>query len=219
MIGRRLLSAVFAASVLLAGNATPALAEQIKNNVVAEYQPSDKKNGIGKILNWGLAKVEKLYDGVKVSDLLSAFVAKCDDIIHIMVHSFKDMTLSYTDLHQKELDRLKQFDIEFKDLVKLRNKIDRKCMYTTDVDDRSACVDKGIDVNSKIIDLKNRRLRSIKAIERYKGQVSSNGCFLIYDSPCANQTFCVLFCPPRLNGVRHTTTGSAEWRLQHDFIY
>lgn len=198
MIGRRLLSAIFAAVVLLAAgnNVSPALAEQSKNTVVAEYQPSDKKSGIGKILNWGLAKVEKIYDGVKVSDLLSAFVAKCDDIIHIMVHSFKDMTLSYSDLHQKELDRLKQFDIEFKDLAKLRNKIDRKCMYTTDVDDRSACVDKGIDVNSKIIDLKNRRLRSIKAIERYKGQVSPNRyIFGISFSLVQIIKKCVLLCP------------------------
>jgi hypothetical protein len=173
MIGRRYLIGVLAILVLFAaGSIAPAAAEQLNAaNVIAEYQPIEQKKGLGKLLNWGLAKVEKLYDGVKVSDLLSAFVTKCDHIIHIMVHSFKDMTLSYEELHRKEVERLSQFDVEFKDLVKLRNKIDRKCLYSTNVDDRSACVDKGIDVNSKIIELKNRRLKSIKAIDWYKGQI------------------------------------------------
>lgn len=174
MISRRYLLAILASIVILSTcTVTSAAVEQTKvaKHDVAEYQPSEKKSGIGKIFNWGLAKVEKLYDGVNVTDLLSAFVTKCDHLIHIMVHSFKDMTMSYTDLHEKEIERLKQFDVEFKDLVKLRNKIERKCMYSTNVDDRSACVDKGIDVNSKIIDLKNRRLKSIKAIDWYKGQI------------------------------------------------
>ena len=89
-----------------------------------------------------------------------------------MMHSFKDMILPYTTLYKKELERLDEFDGEFKDLVKLRNKIERKCMYSTNVEDRSVCVDQGIDINSKILDLKKRRLRSIQAIDRYEGQVS-----------------------------------------------
>jgi hypothetical protein len=172
MIGRRFLLTLLLSVVLLSSwSVSPAAAEQVAKNVVVEYQPNEKKNGLGKIFDWGLAKVEQLYDGVKVSDLLSAFVTKCDHLIHIMVHSLNDMTLSYTDLHQKEVERLKRFDVEFKDLVKLRNKIDRKCMYATNVDDRSACVDKGININAKIIDLKNRRLKSIKTIDWYKGQI------------------------------------------------
>jgi len=171
MFNRRYLLLTIATVLILStGSLKPAAAAK---NSVAEYQPSDKKNGIGKILNWGLAKVEKLYNGVKVSDLLSAFVTKCDHLIHIMVHSFRDMTLSYTELHANEVKRLEQFDIEFKDLVKLRNKIDRKCLYSTHADDRSVCVNKGIDINSKILDLKNRRLKSIRAIDWYEGQVSS----------------------------------------------
>ena len=169
------LFALFLAIVLLSGCITPAAAAKnnavAQKNMVAEYQPRDKK-GLGKILDWGLAKVERLYDGVKVADLLAAFVSRCDHLIQVMMHSFKDMILPYTTLHKKELERLDEFDGEFKDLVKLRNKIERKCMYSTNVEDRSACVDQGIDINSKILDLKKRRLRSIKAIDRYEGQVS-----------------------------------------------
>eukprot|EP00804_Cyclotella_cryptica_P000490 CCRYP_018514-RA/>CCRYP_018514-RA protein AED:0.36 eAED:0.36 QI:0/-1/0/1/-1/1/1/0/118 len=107
-----------------------------------------------------------------VSDLFSAFVTKCDKILHMMVHSFKDMTLSYTDLHRNEVQRLKQFDQEFKELLKFRNKIDRKCLYATTVDDRSVCVEKGISVNSKIQDLRSRRFKSVKSIDRYEKMIA-----------------------------------------------
>jgi hypothetical protein len=163
MIGRRSLLALFATVVILCNlHNTPVAASS-----VAEYQPATKKKGLGRLYDWGLAKVEKLYDGVKVSDLISAFVTKFDHILHIMVHSFKDMTLSYTELHQKEVARLEQFDKEFKDLVKLRNKIDRKCLYSNNVDDRSACVERGIDVNSKIQDLRSQRVKSENSIKWY----------------------------------------------------
>jgi hypothetical protein len=175
MIGRSSLLAFLASLALFSGgNVTPVAARQptTANRAVAEYQPDDKKNRIGKILDWGLAKVERLYDGAMVSDLLSAFVTKCDKILHILVHSFQDITLSYTDLHRNEVQRLEQFDQEFKELLKLRNKIDRKCLYSTSVDDRSVCVEKGIDVNSKIQDLRSRRSKSAKSIDWYKEMIA-----------------------------------------------
>ncbi|KAL7522372.1 hypothetical protein ACHAWX_007052 [Stephanocyclus meneghinianus] len=175
MIGRSSFLAFLASLALLSsGKVTPAAARQpsAANRAVVEYQPADKKNGIGKILDWGLAKIERLYDGAMVSDLFSAFVTKCDKILHILVHSFHDITLTYTELHRNEIQRLEQFDKEFKELLKLRNKIDRKCLYTTNVDDRSLCVEKGIDVNSKIQDLRRRRTKSAKSIDWYKEMIA-----------------------------------------------
>mmetsp|Transcript_30429 Transcript_30429/g.55213 ORF Transcript_30429/g.55213 Transcript_30429/m.55213 type:complete len:225 (+) Transcript_30429:38-712(+) len=140
-------------------------------NHVAEYQPSNKKGGIGRVLDWGLAKLENIYDGDLVSDLIMAFIAKCDHIFAIMIHSFKEVTLSYDELHKKEVDRLVQFDNEFKNLVKLRNKIDRKCLYSSTADDRSLCIDKGIEIHDKIQDLRSQRSKSSDAIERYKEMI------------------------------------------------
>ncbi|KAL3781399.1 hypothetical protein HJC23_001602 [Cyclotella cryptica] len=141
MIGRSSLLAFLISVVFLSsGNVTPVAARQpaTVNRAVAEYQPDDKRNGIEKILDWGLAKVIRWND----------------------------------DLHRNEVQRLKQFDQEFKELLKFRNKIDRKCLYATTVDDRSVCVEKGISVNSKIQDLRSRRFKSVKSIDRYEKMIA-----------------------------------------------
>mmetsp|Transcript_34561 Transcript_34561/g.83610 ORF Transcript_34561/g.83610 Transcript_34561/m.83610 type:complete len:196 (+) Transcript_34561:201-788(+) len=142
-----------------------------ENCVVAEYQPIKKKRGIGRMINWGLAKLENIYDGDLVSDLITAFIAKCDHIFATMIHSFKDMTLTYNELHESEVERLGQFDKEFKDLAKLRNKIDRKCLYSSTMDDRSLCIEKGIEINEKITTLRSQRSKSADSIERYKEMI------------------------------------------------
>ncbi|KAL9178489.1 hypothetical protein ACHAXT_001827 [Thalassiosira profunda] len=135
---------------------------------VAEF--SHHKKGLGRLVDWGLAKIEKVYD-VGVSDLFAAFKVKCDHLVTIMIHSFRDLTLSYETLHEKEVGRLKDFDDEFRDLVKMRNKIDRKCLYSTNAEDRSLCIEKGIDIHRKIEDLRGQRTKSAAAIERYKGMI------------------------------------------------
>jgi len=146
---------------------TPAAAE----NHVAEYQPTKKKKGIGKVLDWGLAKLENMYDGVLVSDLISAFAVKCDNIVAFMIHSFKEIRLPYHELRDMEVERLGRFDTEFRDLVKLRNRIDSTCLHTKSVEDRSLCIDKGIEIQDKIQHLRSQRLKSSGSIERYKEMV------------------------------------------------
>lgn len=142
-----------------------------ENHAVAEYQPIKKKRVIGRMIDWGVAKLENIYDGDLVSELITAFIAKCDHIFAIMIHSFKDMTLTYNELHENEVERLGQFDKEFRDLAKLRNKIDRKCLYSSSMDDRSFCIDKGIEINEKIASLRSQRLKSADSIERYKEMI------------------------------------------------
>ncbi|KAL9178488.1 hypothetical protein ACHAXT_001826 [Thalassiosira profunda] len=168
---------VLLAALLLLGmqNASPSssLAHAAKtpdpdaDALVAEFS---HKKGLGRLVDWGLAKIEKVYD-VGVSDLFAAFKVKCDHLVTIMIHSFRDLTLSYETLHEKEAGRLKDFDDEFRDLVKMRNKIDRKCLYSTNTEDRSLCIAKGIDIHSKIEDLRGQRTKSAAAIERYKGMI------------------------------------------------
>ena len=65
------------------------------------------------------------------------------------------------------MERLTQFDTEFADLVKLRNKIERKCLVGS-TEERSLCVNKEIEIHEQIQDLRSRRLRSIANVERYK---------------------------------------------------
>ncbi|KAL7530882.1 hypothetical protein ACHAWF_003545 [Thalassiosira exigua] len=142
-----------------------------ETNPVAAYEPSRKKKGLGRVLDWGLAKLEGVYDHVLVSDLITAFVAKCDNILAMMVHSVREMTMSYDELHEKEVTRLREFDEEFRDLVKLRNRIDRKCLYSRSVEDRSLCVEKGMDIQDKIRGLRSQRSKSESAIERYKDMI------------------------------------------------
>ena len=147
------------------------LGQAAHENHVAEYQPSKKKVWIGRVLDWGLAKVENAFDAKLVSDLISAFIVKCDHLFTIMVHSLKEIFIPYGRLHETEVERLDQFDKEFSDLVNLRNKIDRKCLYSTGVEDRSLCVDKGIEIHDKIRKLRTRRDNSAAAIVRYEGWI------------------------------------------------
>ena len=139
--------------------------------LVAEYKPIKKQHGLKRVINWGLAKIENLYDGILVSDLISAFITAADHIFAIMIHSFKELTLSYEELHTKEAERLGQFDTEFKHLVKLRNKIDRKCLYASNVEERSLCIDKGMEIQDRIQTLRSQRSKSEEAVGRYKEMI------------------------------------------------
>lgn len=160
------LSPTSAVHFACASNTGPAVAD-----VVVEYQPIKKKRGLGSVFDWGLAKIENIYDGILVSDLITAFFEGVDHIFGLMIHSFREMKLSYDELHKKEVERLGQFDKEFRELKKLRNKIDRKCLYTGNVEDRSLCIDKGIEIHDKIQDLRSQRMKSEKSIERYKEMI------------------------------------------------
>ena len=138
-------------------------------NHVAQYQPTRKKGALGRMFDWGLAKLEN--DGVLVSELVTAFLVRCERIVSMMIRSFADMALSYGELHEKELERLEQFDKEFRDLAKLRHKIDRRCLYSGRQEERSLCIEKGVEVNDKIRELRSQRSASADAIERYRGML------------------------------------------------
>ena len=137
---------------------------------VAQYQPPSN-NKLSQLYSWGLAKVETLYDTTQISDLITKFFKSANKVVSIMFHSFKDMTLSYTELHTKETQKLSKFDSEFNNLIKLRNKIDRKCLYASNVDERSICVEKGMDIHNKINDLRSQRSLSEESIERYGNMI------------------------------------------------
>lgn len=77
-------------------------------------------------------------------------------------------TSSYEELHEKEVGRLVRFDTEFRELVKLRNRIDRKCLYSSSVEDRSLCVENGIGIHDKIQGLRSQRSKCSDSIERYE---------------------------------------------------
>ncbi len=147
------------------GSATAAQSCQINK------QPK-RSGGIGRVFDWGLAKLENiLNDGIPISDLISAFVAKCDHMFAIMIHSLRDMFLSYETLRKKEIERLSQFDVEFKDLVKLRHKIERKCLYSNNLspEDQNLCgVDRGVEIRDKIQKLRGQRTKSAESIKRYE---------------------------------------------------
>lgn len=166
------------AALLLLGNtasASPpvdiASETETEAEIIAIYQPIKKKAGIGRVFDWGLAKLETIIDGDLVSDLITTFIDKCGVLYATMIHSFKDMTLSYNELHEKEMERLGQFDGDFKDLVKLRHKIDRKCLYSSDVEERSLCIEKGIEIHDKIQDLRSQRSKTTDAIGRYDDMI------------------------------------------------
>ena len=130
-----------------------------------------KRGSIGRVFDWGLAKLENiLNDGILISDLISAFITKCDHMFAIMIHSLRDMFVSYETLRNKEIERLSQFDVEFKDLVKLRHKIERKCLYSNNLspDDQSLCVDRGVEIRDKIQKLRSQRTKSAESIKRYE---------------------------------------------------
>ena len=136
--------------------------------------PSKKKLNIGNVVNWGLAKIETLFNGnnIDISELVTKFINKCDHIYTIMMRSFVELTMTYGQLQTKEITRLREFDIEFKELVKLRNKIDRRCLHPKDEIDRSVCVDRGVEIQDKIRNLRDRRSRSANAIDRYETMIA-----------------------------------------------
>jgi len=136
-------------------------------------QPPKKKLNIGNVVNWGLAKIETVFNGnIDISELVTKFINKCDHIYTIMMRSFIELTMTYSQLQTKEITRLQEFDIEFKELVKLRNKIDRRCLHPKDEINRSVCVDRGVEIQDKIRNLRDRRSRSANAIDRYKTMIA-----------------------------------------------
>lgn len=144
------------------------IAEDIadQNSVIVEYN----KSGLGLMLNWGLAKWESVFDGQLMNELFSAFLLKCEHMFTLMIHSFGDMFKSYSALREREVDRLAQFDADFSDLVKMRQKIDRRCLVSNE-EELSLCVEKGVDIKNKIHALRTQRSKSSNAIERYESWV------------------------------------------------
>lgn len=136
-----------------------------------QIKEQKRRGGIGRVFDWGLAKLENIFnDGVLISDLISAFLAKCDELFAIMIHSIRDMFASYETLRTKEIERLSQFDVEFKDLVKLRHKIERKCLHSNNLssEDQSLCVDRGMEIRDKIQKLRRQRTKSAESIKRFE---------------------------------------------------
>ena len=56
--------------------------------------------------------------------------------------------------------------------AKLRAQIDRRCLYATAGDERSLCVDKGIEINRKVKGLQARRAKAANAVERYDRMIA-----------------------------------------------
>ena len=79
---------------------------------------------------------------------------------------------SYESLRDVESERLKVFDGEFKAVTKLRAQIDRRCLYASAGDERSLCVDKGIEINRKMKGLQARRAKAASAVERYDRMIA-----------------------------------------------
>jgi hypothetical protein len=153
-------------------DAAPDYNDNKKGGTLVEYAPVNEGRTLQKIVNWGLSKIENVvYGDVRISDLIDAFATRCDAVFAIMVRSVMEISHSYEELLTLENERLSKFDAEFVELVKLRNRIERKCARVTTVDDRSLCVDGGMDIRGKIDDLRGKRSRSIDAIARYEGMI------------------------------------------------
>ena len=146
------------------------------------FRPNEKRGllgggggGLGRIVDWGLAKLENVVRGGgdvrSVSDLMAAFAIKCDAILSIMVRSMIEISMPYETLRDAEAERLVRFDVDFKDLVELRNKIERRCLRARTPEDRSVCVDRGVEIRERIYDLRDRRAKSADAIVRYEGMI------------------------------------------------
>ena len=149
------------------GPRSSALAAAAPAGVVA-YVPQTPSRGLGRVLDWGLAKIDRAV----VSDLISTFLTKCDDVLAIMYRSAQEMMFSYESLRDVESERLKVFDGEFKAVTKLRAQIDRRCLYASAGDERSLCVDKGIEINRKVKGLQARRAKAASAVERYDRMIA-----------------------------------------------
>jgi hypothetical protein len=143
-----------------------------KDGAVVEY-PREEKRGLGRaVVDWGLSKIDKVLHGdVRVSELISAFVAKCDHLVSIMVHSLLELFVPYAELHKREKSKTEKFDVEFKELIRLKNRIERGCLRVNDEDERSLCVNRGMEIRDRTIDLRNRRTKSANAISRYEGMI------------------------------------------------
>mmetsp|Transcript_11909 Transcript_11909/g.35504 ORF Transcript_11909/g.35504 Transcript_11909/m.35504 type:complete len:186 (-) Transcript_11909:95-652(-) len=137
---------------------------------VAAYEPKRRK-GLGRVLDWSIAKLERVFDGGAVMDLISALFAKADEVFALMIRSFKEMAFSYADLRDAEAGRLERFDDEFRGVAKLRNAIDRRCLYASAGDERSLCVEKGAEINAKVKGLQWQRTKAARAVERYEGMM------------------------------------------------
>ena len=138
-----------------------------QNSAIVEYN----KSGLGLVFDWGLAKWESVFDGQLMNELFSAFLLKCEHMFTLMIHSFGDMFKSYSALQEREVERLAQFDADFSDLVKMRQKIDRRCLLSAN-EERTLCVEKGVDIKNKIQALRTQRSKSSNAIERYESWVA-----------------------------------------------
>ena len=114
----------------------------------------------------------RAFDRAVVSDLISTFLGKCDDVLAILYRSAQEMMFSYEALRDVESERLKVFDGEFKAVTKLRAQIDRRCLYASAGDERSLCVDKGIEINRKVKGLQARRAKAASAVERYDRMIA-----------------------------------------------
>lgn len=145
-----------------------------ENHDVVTYDAKPK--GLKRFIQWSLVKLETMRDGDLVSDLIAKFINGYDGIIEMMISSFggwwSESTTSYEDLRDKEQRVLKDFDEEFSQLVSLRNKIQRRCLYPSSGDDRSLCIEKEMDIHSKIHDLRSRRANASMALEKYKDWIS-----------------------------------------------
>ena len=89
-----------------------------------------------------------------------------------MYRSAQEMMFSYESLRDVESERLKVFDGEFKAVTKLRAQIDRRCLYASAGEERSLCVDKGIEINRKVKGLQARRAKAANAVERYDRMIA-----------------------------------------------
>lgn len=128
--------------------------------------------GFKKIIRWGLAKVEKVFDRQMVTEMITSFLQKCEGIIEMMMTNLKEvLTMSYKELRDKEKQRITDFDVEFSELVQLRNKIERRCLYPSNKDDRSLCVENEMEIQEKIQDLRKRREKAGKALESYEAWI------------------------------------------------
>ena len=153
------------------GPRSSALAAAAPAGVVA-YVPQKPSRGLGAVLDWGLAKIERAFDRAVVSDLISTFLGKCDDVLAILYRSAQEMMFSYEALRDVESERLKVFDGEFKAVTKLRAQIARRCLYAAAGEERSLCVDKGIEINRKVKGLRARRAKAASAVERYDRMIA-----------------------------------------------
>ena len=142
-------------------------------NFVAEYQANQGgKSALGRALDWGIAKIERITDRVAVSDLINEFVARAEGMLAIMMHSLRELTMSYAELRDSEVRRLGEFDAEFVEVAKLRGRIDRRCLHARSVEETSLCVDRGIEINDRIRKLKSQRGKSARSLERYEGMIA-----------------------------------------------